>query len=52
MIQKAMEFVESASEMTLKLELIDTIRTVTEGKVRGLRIIGTFVSFNGVPVGL
>lgn len=33
MIQKCMEFVDSMNEMDLKLSLIETLRTATEGKI-------------------
>lgn len=34
MVQEAMEYLDSTPDMEAKLELIDTLRTVTDGKVR------------------
>lgn len=33
MIQEAAKYVDEIEDMTLKLELIDTLRTVTDGKI-------------------
>lgn len=34
MVQEAMTFIDKTPDQKIKLELIDTLRTVTEGKVR------------------
>ena len=34
MVQEAAKFVDELTDMPKKLELIDTLRTVTDGKVR------------------
>lgn len=33
MVQEAMSYLDSTPDMETKLELIDTLRTVTDGKV-------------------
>jgi len=33
MVQRAMTFIDATPDMAIKLELIDTLRTVTEGKI-------------------
>jgi 26S proteasome regulatory subunit N5 len=33
MVQEAMKFVDEIADMKIKLELIDTLRTMTDGKV-------------------
>lgn len=37
MIQEAMSYLDSTPDMETKLELIDTLRTVTDGKVIGTK---------------
>ena len=38
MVQEAMTYIDNTPDLKTKLELIDTLRTVTEGKVRwGIR---------------
>ena len=39
MIQEAMKFADKISESKIKLELIDTLRTVTDGKVKLSRLL-------------
>jgi hypothetical protein len=40
MIQEAAKFVDELVDMPKKLELIDTLRTVTDGKVLGFKYPG------------
>ena len=33
MVQEAISFIDKTDDMTIKLELIETLRTITEGKI-------------------
>ena len=39
MVQETMTYIDSTPDLKTKLELIDTLRTVTEGKVCSRQII-------------
>jgi hypothetical protein len=36
MVQECYKYVDTVTDLTVKLRLIDTLRTVTAGKVRGV----------------
>ena len=39
MVQEAMTYIDNTPDPKSKLELIDTLRTVTEGKVRWIQFV-------------
>ena len=48
MIQESMECLEKTPNMKTKLELIDTLRTVTDGKVAEQRLLLLLVIFDDI----